>query len=102
MRTPIKQVGARAFEPLERTDGPFVEQLFGLDKRSAKAALVAKGEEYAAIGAGLAQRLGIAPRASHGLFTVDCSNAGRGRGFDHLAVQVGPGADAHHIESFAR
>ena len=101
VRAPIKQVGARAFEPLECAYGPFVEQLLGLDKRSAKAALMAEGEQHAAIGAGPRQCLGIPPCAGHGLFAVDGFDASRSRGFDHLAVQAGPRADAHHIEDFA-
>ena len=59
-----------------------------------------KGEDYAAVGAGLVQRLGVTPRAGHGLFAVDGFDAGRGRGFDHFAVLSGPRADAHHIEGF--
>ena len=101
MRAPIKQVGARAFEPLECAYGSFVEQLLGLDKHSAKAALMAEGEEHAAVGTGPSQCLGIAPGAGHGLFAVDGFDAGSGRGFDHFAVQAGPRADAHYIEGFA-
>ena len=100
MRAPIKQVGTRPFEPLERAYGPCVEQLFGLDKHSAKAALVAESEEHVAVGAGPSQRLGVAPRAGHGLFAVDGFDTSGGRGFDHFAVLSGPRADAHHIEGF--
>ena len=101
MRAPIKQVGARAFEPLECAYDSFIEQLLGLDKHSTKAALMAEGEEHAAVGTGPSQCLGIAPSAGHGLFAVNGFDAGSGRSFDHLAVQAGPRADAHHIEGFA-
>ena len=79
MRAPIKQVGTRPFEPLERTYGPFVEQLFGLDKRGTKAALVAESEEHVAVGTGLSQCLGVAPRAGHGLFAMDGFDASGSR-----------------------